>query len=435
MIEIDRGPADVLQQIAFSGGAPWVQAPQPRHMHEVLVRQAPAMAPRDELCYTFAAASVSAPSQPLFVTRVSPVAQLVPTPSRSAPFVAAPGALPVAALSLLGGGVLGGPQPAAVSKERVVVWFRADLRLHDHPALNHALEEGCVVPVFVFDTRAFGKTPAGFEKTGRYRAKFLIESVSALRKSLRERGSELVVRIGKPEEVLLDVCRKVGAKRCMYHREISHEEKQVERALEAAFEKVGVEASAFWAGTLYHLDDLPFHIDDMPDLYVQYREAVQLRGVIRDPLPAPASMPRLPKIDLGTVPTLRDLGLTEPNPDLCGIYTFSGGEAEALARLDLYIEESRRVPDGRSAALHLGTEFSCRISPWLALGCVSPRRIYADLVGRGSKAGQSTTYFELVWRDFFRLVSLRFARASRATTNTEPSSRRGLPSRVSAMAV
>lgn len=50
---------------------------------------------------------------------------------------------------------------------KVLVWFRSDLRVHDNPALTHALEEaGTVVPVYCFDPRQFGKTSFGFEKTG-----------------------------------------------------------------------------------------------------------------------------------------------------------------------------------------------------------------------------------------------------------------------------
>lgn len=53
---------------------------------------------------------------------------------------------------------------------KVLVWFRSDLRVHDNPALTHALEEaGTVVPVYCFDPRQFGKTSFGFEKTGTWR--------------------------------------------------------------------------------------------------------------------------------------------------------------------------------------------------------------------------------------------------------------------------
>lgn len=41
----------------------------------------------------------------------------------------------------------------------------------------------------------------GIAKTGPYRANFLLESVADLRQRLRDRGSDLIVRMGKPEEV------------------------------------------------------------------------------------------------------------------------------------------------------------------------------------------------------------------------------------------
>jgi len=57
---------------------------------------------------------------------------------------------------------------------KVLVWFRSDLRVHDNPALTHALEEaGTVVPVYCFDPRQFGKTSFGFEKTGTFRVVLL----------------------------------------------------------------------------------------------------------------------------------------------------------------------------------------------------------------------------------------------------------------------
>ena len=87
-----------------------------------------------------------------------------------------------------------------MKKQRVIVWFRQDLRLHDNESLIHALKSGVeVVPIFIFDDRVFkGKTKFGFKKTDRHRAQFIIESVEDLRKSLEKFGSDLVVRVGKP---------------------------------------------------------------------------------------------------------------------------------------------------------------------------------------------------------------------------------------------
>lgn len=45
-------------------------------------------------------------------------------------------------------------------------------------------------------------TPWGNPKTGNYRSQFLLESVLDLKKSLRAVDSDLVIKFGKPEEVL-----------------------------------------------------------------------------------------------------------------------------------------------------------------------------------------------------------------------------------------
>jgi deoxyribodipyrimidine photolyase len=102
----------------------------------------------------------------------------------------------------------------------VVVLFRADLRVDDHAPLVHAAEEAAsVVPVVCFDPRHFGRKADGFEKTGRYRACFLLDSVRALRGTFKEMGADLLVRVGKPEVVVVDVCRRIGAKRVFLHAE------------------------------------------------------------------------------------------------------------------------------------------------------------------------------------------------------------------------
>ena len=74
-------------------------------------------------------------------------------------------------------------------------WIRRDLRLTDNPALQAALEAGPVVlPVFILD-------PA-FSDSSRRRRDFLYEGLHALDRDLRERGSYLILRKGKPVQVL-----------------------------------------------------------------------------------------------------------------------------------------------------------------------------------------------------------------------------------------
>ena len=77
------------------------------------------------------------------------------------------------------------------------IWFcRNDLRLHDNPCLTKIMAHKGpkeVLPVYLFDPRMYATTRRGSPKTGKFRAKFLYESVSDLRSQLRSVGSDLLV--------------------------------------------------------------------------------------------------------------------------------------------------------------------------------------------------------------------------------------------------
>lgn len=85
-----------------------------------------------------------------------------------------------------------------------LLWFRRDLRLSDHPALLAAARDGAVVPLFVLDDRLLD--PAGSN-----RVRFLLRSLRALDADLRRHGPGLVVRRGRPEEVVPSLAAEVGA--------------------------------------------------------------------------------------------------------------------------------------------------------------------------------------------------------------------------------
>eukprot|EP00173_Palmaria_palmata_P004202 Plantae.Rhodophyta-Palmaria_palmata.ctg5222.p1 GENE.Plantae.Rhodophyta-Palmaria_palmata.ctg5222~~Plantae.Rhodophyta-Palmaria_palmata.ctg5222.p1 ORF type:complete len:214 (-),score=42.06 Plantae.Rhodophyta-Palmaria_palmata.ctg5222:424-975(-) len=162
---------------------------------------------------------------------------------------------------------------------------------------------------------------------------------------------------------------------------------------------------------------------DVPDIYTDFRQAVEKTGEIRAPLDAPKALAPLPAaIDVGDIPTLRDLAIDECTDTVStsssGVASIEGGEPEGRRRVRTYVGEARAADaggDGMRGVAHLGADFSCRISPWLALGCVSPRRIYAEMKAAcgGSEAGlaMSPTYFELVWRDFFRFITCKYSRS------------------------
>ncbi|XP_078446568.1 photolyase/blue-light receptor 2 [Wolffia australiana] len=335
----------------------------------------------------------------------------------------------------------GDPSNPAGGRRCSIVWFRNDLRVHDNEALSCANADSLsVLPVFLFDRRDFGKSSSGFDRTGPYRATFLLESVRELRAGLRARGSDLVVRIGRPEAVLAELARAVGAEAVYAHQEVSSDEVKTEEKVAKAMEEEGLEVKFFWGSTLYHIEDLPFDLEQMPSNYGGFREKVQGLGVRKtiEALDRLKGVPAMGDVEAGEIPSLADLGLSPPpsmaqdSSRVAMHASLIGGESQALEKLKRFASEF--VANQKSGAKNpnqdsiYGANFSCKISPWLATGCLSPRFMFEELKKAASrtssggpgqnKGGMNWLMFELLWRDFFRFITKKYS--SRKKTEIVP---------------
>ena len=293
-----------------------------------------------------------------------------------------------------------------------LVWFRNDLRLHDHQPLDEALRAGQpILPLYCFDPRHFGQTAFGFPKTGAYRAQFLLESVADLRRSLQALGSDLVVRLGKPEQVIPELVKSHNIKAVYWHEEVTAEELQVEQGVEAQLAALGCATEVYWGATLYHPDNLPFAIRRVPEVFTQFRKQVEQHSTVDVALPTPKQLPPLPPVEPGPLPALTELGadLEAPTPDSRAVLTFVGGETAGLARLRHYVWEADCLKTYKQTRNGMvGADYSSKLSAWLALGCLSPRRVYETVQAyEAERLRNDSTYwliFELLWRDYFRLI-------------------------------
>ena len=87
----------------------------------------------------------------------------------------------------------------------VVLWFRRDLRLSDHPALAQAARQGPVTALFVLDDVLV-------RSAGEPRLRYFLQTLRALDLQLRALGGALTVRAGRPEHVVPAVAREVQAR-------------------------------------------------------------------------------------------------------------------------------------------------------------------------------------------------------------------------------
>jgi len=294
-----------------------------------------------------------------------------------------------------------------------VVWFKSDLRLYDNETLYRAVEQSDrVIPVYCIDYSHFQRSEFGFWKTGNFRAKFLLESLSDLDANLRKIGSGLWLVKGKPEIEIPKIVQQYEAQRVYAKKEVAYEEKKTAERVEKELWKNKCSLEIYSTSTLYHSQDLPFPINEIPDVFTNFRKNVETETLIREVFPSPGQInsPNVPDLNL---PDLEDLGLEEIKPDKRQSIDFKGGESSGRERLQYYFFESHHLANYKEIRNGMtGADFSTKFSPWLTTGCLSPRGIYHEIKKYEKLYGANdSTYwliFELMWRDYFRFMMKKY---------------------------
>ena len=310
----------------------------------------------------------------------------------------------------------------------VLFWFRNDLRLHDQPALHAALTSGAthLLPVVCLPP-ADEVTPWGFARVGAHRQGFVASALRDLGARMAALGNPLQVCNASPATALPAVAHAVGANTVVCEDIAAPYEQAEIAALRAA----GLRVRTVWHSSLLQPSDMPWPVTDLPAVFSPFRNAVERAGIQpRAPLPAPASLlpPPLAPPDvwraLGATPALAEQGANAADPPAgrdprssfpYGTPACDGSEAAALAHLAQYL--ARKLPHSYKATRNglTGLDYSSKFSPWLATGALSPRQIYADLKtferDHGANDGTYWLWFELLWRDYFRMLRLQYGAA------------------------
>ena len=297
-------------------------------------------------------------------------------------------------------------------KQKGLVWFRNDLRVQDNESLRNAIEHNeHVIALYCFDPRQFEKTSYGFKKTEKFRAKFQIESVVALRKNLEKLNISLLVYHQKPEDVLPELLDQHEINTVYFQEEWTSEEKQVEQNIRAKV-SAAVTFKSVYGQFLFHPDAIPFGIDTIPNVFTQFRNKCEKLARVKALYVAKLKSKDNLVPNNTTIPTLEDLGLESFEPDSRTAFPFRGGEDAALSRLQSYFWDSEKLSVYKLTRNGLiGADFSSKFSPWLANGTISATTIYWEIIQYEKEVEKNeSTYwliFELIWRDYFKYISLK----------------------------
>src|ERR671917_143561 len=213
-----------------------------------------------------------------------------------------------------------------------IVWFRRDLRVHDHPSLTAAARGADrVVPVFVVDDALLEGRHASVPRTS-----FMLDCLRELREALRERGADLIVRHGRPEHELRRLAQETGADTLHFASDVSPYAMARDRRV---VEAVGIEVVRH-PGLFVADVDKPRTRDGRPfNVFSPFHRAWQ-KVERRQVHAAPRSLALPSGLDPGSIPSL-DHRLADP---------FEPGETAARARMHAWLRESSRSGRARARA-------------------------------------------------------------------------------------
>jgi deoxyribodipyrimidine photo-lyase len=285
----------------------------------------------------------------------------------------------------------------------VLFWLRQDLRLADQPALVAACHDGQVIPVYVLDDETPGKHAMG--GASRW---WLHHSLTALGEALRAKGSRLILRRGKAQEVLAELVEETGAASVHAIRHYEPWWVKAEEALAKTVDLLLHDGNQLAPpGSITTGAGKPFKI------YTPFWRALSQHMPPDDPLRAPTKIPApssWPKTD-----TLGSWELIPAKPNWAkGFDDWEPGEAGAHHRLDQFVGEAADYEAKRNLPSEEGTS---RLSPHLHFGELSPRQVWHRVADKG---GSVRTFLgEIGWRDYAQTILLQYPEVGSRSTREQ----------------
>jgi deoxyribodipyrimidine photo-lyase len=280
------------------------------------------------------------------------------------------------------------PQEQPMSK--AIWWIRRDLRLSDNPALQAALQNGLVIPVYVMDPHLLARTPVR-------RQAFLYEGLQKLAEDLRTRKSCLTIRRGNPAEVLAAVLAESEAQAIFAEEDFTPYARQRDAQIANCLPLRLIQGQ-----TVHHPADV-IKADETP-----YTVFTPFSRTWKASLPSQLSVLSAP----GELPTPPPLP-SEALPKFVTHPSFTAGEAEAQSRLNAFLDERiYTYADNRNI---LDQEGTSQLSPYIRFGMLSLRQAAAGALTHMNEAPNSsaaksaeTWLNELIWREFYISILYHF---------------------------
>jgi deoxyribodipyrimidine photo-lyase len=283
------------------------------------------------------------------------------------------------------------------------------MRVEDNSSLTKAMKQSDNVIGFInIDPKIFLSTKYGFKKTEKYRAKFLLETISDLKNQLETLNISLIITYRDFGRSINEIIDQYGITNIYTQTEWTRDELR-----EESFIPDEINLIKDFDQFLFSPNDVKSLYDNIPRGFSNFRKKCEKYLSVNDTLSIPESLNSDNKISIEyPIPSLSDLGFKDFEVHKDSVFRFKGGEINAKNRIRNYFFETRNVSTYKLTRNGLiGEDYSSKFSPWLANGSVSVKHIFKSLKEYEKEVEKNDStywlYFELIWRDFFKYVSMQ----------------------------
>ncbi|WP_317126806.1 DASH family cryptochrome [Chryseobacterium indologenes] len=268
--------------------------------------------------------------------------------------------------------------------------------------------------VYIFDATFFNSTQFSFRKIGKFRAKFLLETVSDLENNLKKKKIPFLKKFGQVQDIFKQISEDFEVEKIFCQREWTKEELEVVNQIKAFLPAVKWVKS--YSQLLLQPQFVKVKLDEIPLLFTTFRQKTEKDFKIRNEFDSEHLVYNKSILDLKINSdniSLQTLGFDEFEMHQSTAFPFSGGETEGWERLNHYFFETQNLGCYKETRNGLiDKDYSSKFSVWLANGSLSAVPVFHEIKRYEAEFGENeSTYwlvFELLWRDFFKYTSMQF---------------------------
>ena len=286
--------------------------------------------------------------------------------------------------------------------DAALVWFRRDLRLHDHAALYHALKSARrVYCAFVFDREILDALPSRCDR----RVEFIHASITELDANLRRHGGALIVRHGMARSEIPALAAELKVDAVFTNHDYEPAANARDAAVAATLAQQGIAVHTLKGQVLFEKDEILTGSGTFYSVFTPYKNAVlkKLDAFYLKSYRVENYLGALAKpVKPTPIPSLAEMGFQATNLTTMGIPT---GEAGAQTLFEDFKQRMAAYHERRDFPAAKGPSY---LSVHLRFGTISIRAIareawkawHGSADFRGGK-GAEIWLAELIWRDFY----------------------------------